>query len=266
MTTSLLELSVVVPVYNEDLNIGQTLQNLAEALDVAYEILVVYDFDEDNTLPVVRQLMPKYPQVRLVKNDIARGPSGAIRAGIRESKGSRILVAMADGCDDFSQIDEMMRRVPATSDIVCPSRYCKGGKQMLKGSLKVWAPQTAGFLLGALTGLGTVDPTNSFKLYNAEMVQAMRLQSTVSFSVTLEIVAKAHAMGYRISEIPTTWRDRQFGKTNFKLGRSLVTYFPWFCLAVLRNRIFRVPANSFRRRFLVPRMRSSQPVPDFALK
>jgi hypothetical protein len=75
------------------------------------------------------------------------------------------------------------------------------------------------------------------------------LRSTVSFSVTLEIVAKAHCLGYRIVEVPTVWRDRQHGKTNFKLGRSLVAYFPWLCVALLRGRFFRLPAAWLRAWF-----------------
>src|SRR5205823_3733823 len=83
-------------------------------------------------------------------------------------------------------------------------------------------------------------------LYSTPLLEALRLTSTVSFSVTLEIVAKAHCLGYRIVEIPTTWRDRRFGKSNFKVGRSLVAYFPWFCLMMLRGRPIRLPVSWFR--------------------
>src|SRR5262249_53908445 len=132
-------------------------------------------------------------------------------------------------------------------DIVAPSRYCEGGEQQLQWSLKAKVPRLAGHLIKMFADLPTFDPTNSFKLYSAAMLRGMKLRSTVSFSVTLEIVAKAHCIGYRIIEIPTVWRDRQHGKTNFKFGRSLFAYLPWFFLALLRGRFLRFPRPWLRR-------------------
>ena len=157
---------------------------------------------------------------------------------------------MADLCDDLSQIGTLLGLVPEVADVACPSRYCPGGRQELKGALvKAWAPRTAGRLLRLFAGLPTSDPTNSFKLYSKRLLDDLRLTSTVSFSVTIEILAKAHCLGYRIVEIPTTWLDRQFGKSNFKVGRSLVAYFPWFCLMMLRGRLIRLPVSWFRAWF-----------------
>ena len=242
----MLELSVVIPVYNEGLNIGNTLRALRENVKQPYEVLVVYDFDEDTTVPAVRALQPQFENVSLLKNTICRGPSGAIRSGMETASAPRILVAMADMCDDFTQIPALMDLVPARADIVCPSRYCRGGQQQLPPSLKKFAPRLAGALLKLLLGWDTHDPTNSYKLYSAAMLRQMALTSTVSFSITLEIVAKAHCLGYRITEIPTTWADRTQGRSNFKFGRSLVTYMPWFLLALLRNRLLPVPTRILR--------------------
>jgi glycosyltransferase involved in cell wall biosynthesis len=244
-----IDLTVVIPVYNEGENIGLTLDKLDASVTVPYELLIVYDFDGDTTLPAVQPLLPQHPNWRLVKNEVARGPSGALRTGFMHASGRRVLVAMADLCDDFAQIDELLRLVPEVADVACPSRYCEGGHQALDNPVKLWAPRTAGRLLRLFAGLPTYDPTNSFKMYSTRLLDDLRLSSTVSFSVTIEIVAKAHCLGYRIVEIPTTWRDRQFGKSNFKVGRSLVAYFPWFCLMMLRGRLIRLPTSWFHAWF-----------------
>jgi len=230
-----LALSIIIPVYNEKENILETLSAIKKYIRTPHEIIIVYDFDEDTTLSVLRNNNKKQKELFVIKNNIVRGPSGAIRTGIAAARAPRILVTMADLCDDLTQVDQMVALVPSKFAIVCPSRYCKGGEQQLNGSLKVWAPRLAGQLLHILAGIPTVDPTNSFKLYSAELFKHITLTSTVSFSVTLEIVVKAHAIGYGISEIPTVWRDRQHGKTNFKFGRSLVMYFPWFCFALVKR-------------------------------
>lgn len=239
-----LSLSIVIPVYNEKENILQTLKEIKKHVNVPHEILIVYDFNEDSTLSVLKKTLKTNKNLVIIKNTIAPGPSGAIRTGFKNAKYPLVLVTMADLCDDLSQVKELLELVPKHADIACPSRYCPGGEQQLKPSLKVRAPRTAGFLLKVLTGIPTYDPTNSYKLYSKKILDKLTLQSTISFSVTLEIIVKAYAHGFRIIEIPTVWRDRQHGKTNFKLGRSLVAYFPWFCYAVflggpLQRKLFR---------------------------
>jgi glycosyltransferase involved in cell wall biosynthesis len=247
------ELSVVIPVYNEPDNIPLAVKALTQNIPVPFEILAVYDFDGDTTVPVLRQLQREHSQLRLVKNEVARGPSGALRAGFEQARAPLILVTMADLCDDATQISLLLELARTRANLVAPSRYCVGGEQQLKESIKVKAPRMAGRLLKVFAGLPTLDPTNSFKLYSAAMLRDMRLRSTVSFSVTLEIVAKAHCLGYRIVEVPTVWRDRQHGQSAFKLGRSLIAYFPWLCVALMRGRFVRLPANWLRSWFGVRR-------------
>lgn len=234
-------LSIIIPIYNEPDNIQKTLREIKKNVHVPYEVIVVYDSKNDTTLPVLHTLRRTYKNLYVIKNTVLKGPSGALRTGFTKAQYPRILVTMADLCDDLTQIDKLLKLVPKKADIACPSRYCRGGSQELAPSLKVWAPRAAGTLLQFLTGLPTVDPTNSFKLYSRQVLENITLHSTISFSVTLEIIAKAHCLGYRIVEIPTVWRDRQHGKTSFKLGRSLVAYFPWFCLALLKNRLTTLP-------------------------
>lgn len=228
-----LGLSIVIPVYNESDNILKTLKEIKRNVLIKHEIIIVYDFDEDSTLPVLKSYLKTSKNLFLVKNNIARGPSGAIRTGFKKATAPYILVTMADLCDDLSQVKELLKIVSDGAGIACPSRYMKGGKQQLKAGLKVWAPRSAGYLLKILAGVPTYDPTNSFKLYSKKLLNRLRLKSTISFSVTLEIVVKAHMLGYKIVEIPTVWKDRQQGKTNFKLGQSIIAYLPWFIYALL---------------------------------
>lgn len=225
--------SVVVPVYHEDKNILKTLDAIAKHVPEPREVLIAYDSDDDSTLPAARSVAHRFPEMRLVKNTVARGPSGALRTAFAQAKHPLVLVMMADLCDDFTQLKSLLAMVPEEADLVAPSRYCEGGRQEVRASwLKVKAPRAAGFLLRRVAGLPTSDPTNSFKLYSKAMLDRLSLVSTSSFSVTLEIVAKAHCLGYRIKEVPTVWIDREDGASNFKLGRSLVTYLPWFFLAL----------------------------------
>ena len=231
----LCQLSIVIPVFNEEENITSTIQTLNHVISINHEIICVYDFEGDTTLPILRKLIKQFPQLQIIKNEVAMGPSGAIRAGIHQSTGKQILIVMADGCDDFQQIPKLLSLVQGIDGVVCPSRYCSGGRQLLAPSLKVLLPKSAGFLLKLFTGIPTSDPTNSFKIYSAKIFDELELQSTVSFSVTLEIVTKAFLLGYQIIEVPTTWKNRTKGESNNNLISSIPAYLKWFLLCFIKK-------------------------------
>jgi len=244
MVKDTLPLSVVIPVYNEGEYIRSTIDSLKKNISFKNEIIVIYDQDQDTTVPVLEEICLHDASVKMLKNDVEPGPSGAIRTGISYSSGNNILVTMADMSDDHTQINEMLNIMNLGSSIVIPSRYCKGGKQLLNKKSKGYMPRVAGRLLKFLSGLPTLDPTNSYKLYSRELISSVNLTSKVSFSVTLELVAKAHCLGLEIKEIPTTWKDRTQGKSNFSFIKSMIYYLPWFFLALLKSRISPIPKKT----------------------
>ena len=130
--------SIIIPIYNEEENIALTIKKINDVTKGKCEIICVYDSDNDTTLPILRELILKNSNLFILKNFVHVGPSGALRSGFKKAKGEKILVIMADLCDDFNQIPNLLALVPAKADIVCPSRYCKGGKQLLKPSVKLW--------------------------------------------------------------------------------------------------------------------------------
>src|SRR5262245_53060452 len=85
-------ISVVVPVYNEADNIQSFLRDLEAALPEPHEVLIVYDFPEDSTLPAVAAMQPPCPNVRLVHNTLGRGVLNALKAGFQASPGDVVVV------------------------------------------------------------------------------------------------------------------------------------------------------------------------------
>lgn len=241
------DLSIIIPVYNEAENIKSAIEGIKKKIKIRHEIIVVFDNEKDTTLPPLRKIQIKTKNLHIVKNKIIPGPSGAIRTGFAYAKADRILVTMADLCDDWDIVDKICKLIPSKADVVCPSRYMKGGGQVVVSKYKAFFPQTAGFLLNILSGIPTRDPTNSYKLYSRQLLETLNLKSTVSFSVTLEIMAKSYCLNKRIIEVPTVWHDRQQGKTNFKILPSIVHYIPWFCFALMKNRLFTLPVSIVKK-------------------
>ena len=177
-------------------------------------MLVVYDFDEDDTVPVVRELQPRYPWVELVKNTLGRGVLNAVRAGIAATTAEVVIVTMADLSDDVAIVPRMVGLIRDEGyDIVCASRYMKGGRQIGGPWLKGLLSRMAGVSLYWLAGLPTHDATNAFRAYRRERpARDSRSRATGGFDYSLEITAKAYAAGRRITEVPSTWRDRSAGR------------------------------------------------------
>ena len=83
------ELAIVLPVYNEGEAVEPILRNLSTAVKTPHELVVVYDFDEDTTVPVVRRLASEIPNLRGLRNDLGRGVLNAMKAGHRRHDARR---------------------------------------------------------------------------------------------------------------------------------------------------------------------------------
>lgn len=225
--------TIVIPVYNEGDNIRKTLSELDDKVSVDAETWLVYDREDDSTLAPANVLAGKTRiPFRLVRNKYGKGALNAIKTGLEDAGTELIVVTMADLCDPPEVINELVAAAKRDkADIVCASRYMKGGKQYGGPWFKGFLSHTAGLLLCWFARLPTHDPTNSFKLYRKSFLKTVSIESTGGFELGIELVVKAHAAKRRIVEVPTTWRDRVAGKSNFKLWKWLPNYLRWFFYA-----------------------------------
>jgi dolichol-phosphate mannosyltransferase len=231
-------LTVVLPVYNEGEAVEPVLRALDTAIATPHELLVVWDFDADTTRPVVERLSAELPGLRGLRNDLGRGVLNAMKAGIASARGDLVLVSMADGSDEPAIVDRMVASADAGADVVAASRYMRGGRQLGGPLLKRLMSRAAGLSLHWFAGVPTHDPTNNFKLYRRSFLEAITIESEAGFELALELTVKATIAGRRVAEIPTTWRDRTAGQSNFKLRRWLPHYLRWYLVA-FRSRVSR---------------------------
>jgi len=232
-------LSIVIPVYNEGASIGRLLDMVVEHVHVPFEVLVVYDFDEDDTLPALSAYPGPKLDLRLVKNR-QRGALRAIETGLLESHGGAALVMMADLSDDLRIVDEMFRLIEQGYGVVCGSRYMKGGRQIGGPFVKGQLSRLVGQSLHWLTSVPTHDITNSFKMYSREVIERFPIQSNGGFELGMELTAKAYLAGMRVAEIPSVWRDRAEGRSRFKLVSWTPKYLRWY-LYLLQGSLKRTP-------------------------
>jgi glycosyltransferase involved in cell wall biosynthesis len=225
-------ISLVVPVYNEADNIGPFLRDVEREVREPHEVLVVYDFAEDTTLPAVAAMQPPCPSVRLVHNTLGRGVLNALKAGFKASRGDVVIVMMADRSDEPRDVAAMARLVHGGADVVAGSRYVRGGRQEGGPLLKRTLSRLAGMSLHYLAGLPVRDATNNFRAYSRRVVEQIPVEGEASFAVALELTLKAHWRGWRLAEVPTTWRDRTAGQSRFRLWAWLPHYLRWYLRAL----------------------------------
>ena len=224
-------LGIIIPVYNEGSNIEATIAAIEEKVKSPHQVYIVYDFDEDDTLPVVKKLVDGGLDMKLIKNPV-RGVVNAIKTGLKEAAEDFLLVTMADLSDDYNVVDEMVVLMSEGYDVVCGSRYMRGGKQLGGPIIKKTISKLAGISLWYLAGLPTHDATNSFKLYRKQMINSIGIESDGGFEIGIELVAKAHVAGYKITELPCIWTDREKGESRFQIIKWAPKYLKWYFYAL----------------------------------
>lgn len=229
------KLSIVLPVYNEGEAVEPILRRLASAVKTPHELVVVYDFDEDSTVPVVDRLAGDIPNLRGLRNDLGRGVLNAMKAGIAGTTTPYVLISMADGSDEPEIVDRMVELAKGGADVVAASRYMKGGRQIGGPPIKRLMSRVAGLTLHWFARVPTHDATNNFKLYSRRFLDSTTIESTAGFELALELTVKATLARRGIAEVPTTWRDRTAGASNFKLRKWLPHYLHWYRVAFLRR-------------------------------
>ena len=227
------EVSIVLPVYNEGEAVAPVLRGLAAAVTTPHELVVVYDFDGDTTVPVIERLAPEIPGLRGLRNDLGRGVLNAMKAGIAATTSPYVVISMADGSDEPGAVDQMVQLARDGADVVAASRYMPGGHQVGGPIVKRLMSRTAGLSLHWLARVPTRDATSNFKLYSRRFLDSITIESTAGFELALELTVKATRAGRRVAEVPTTWRDRTSGQSNFKLRKWLPHYLRWYRVAFL---------------------------------
>jgi len=227
------QLTIVIPVFNEGGTILKTLDEIHRCVTVSAQIMIVYDSEEDTTLPPVKQLSPDFtPPVRLLRNAYGHGALNAIKTGLEGSQTDLIIVTMADLSDPPEVINDLVQAAESSgAAIVCASRYMKGGRQIGGPKFKGFLSKAAGWILFHFAHLPTHDPTNSFKLYRKSFLKNNMIESTGGFELGIELVVKAFRSNQTVMEVPTVWRNRVEGKSNFKLWKWLPHYLRWFLYA-----------------------------------
>jgi glycosyltransferase involved in cell wall biosynthesis len=236
------ELDINIPVYNEGTSIVPVLDSFTHQVRTPFRVLICYDTESDNTLPAVRDYPPGAFQLQLVKNQ-GRGALGAVLTGFAQSTAPAVLMYPADDDYNAAQIDLMAQKLREGCEIVVASRFISGGCMKDCPWLKAALVRSSAFVLHHLARLPTHDPSNGLRLFSRRVLDTIPIESTVGFAYSIELLVKAHRLGWRIGEVPAGWFERRQGKSRFQVLRWVPQYLRWFFYAFATTWFLRGPAT-----------------------
>ena len=229
-----MKLSIVIPAHNEQDNIIDIINRIEQFLDIEHELLIVNDHSTDATADLVNRISKQYNNIKLVENKLNKGFANALKTGFNNIGTDVVIPVMADLCDDLSTIKSMLNKINEGYDVVCGSRYIKGGARIGGSKLKGFFSYFVGKSLRCLLGLPINDIANAFKMYRKKAIDSINIQSQ-SFEISMEIPLKAYYLGFKITEIPTVWKERSRGKSSFSMFKLLPNYLKLYIWAIFKS-------------------------------
>jgi glycosyltransferase involved in cell wall biosynthesis len=211
---SSMQLSVVVPLYNEEESVELLHQRISDALQgtgLEYEILFVDDGSRDQTLERAAAIARRDPRLRVVEFRANYGQTPAMAAGIDLARGAIIATMDGDLQNDPRDIPAMLREFDDDIHMVVGWRKNRQDK-LLTRKVPSWI---ANRLIGKVTGVPIRDNGCSLKLYRADVIKRVPLYSEMHRFIP----AMASMTGARVKEVPVTHHARRFGASKYGLSR-----------------------------------------------
>ncbi|WP_371419831.1 glycosyltransferase [Tardiphaga sp.] len=230
-----LQLSVVVPTFNERGNVATLVQRLDAALvGISWEVIFVDDNSPDGTAEVVRDLARVDSRVRCIRRIGRRGLSGACIEGMLASSAPCAAVIDGDLQHDETQLGKMLGLIESgAAELVIGSRYIEGGSADSFNQQRLGASKFATAVAQRVLRVKIADPMSGFFMIRRDRFEQLAPQlSTQGFKILLDVVATAHG-DLRIIEVPYTFGSRLHGES--KLDSMVALDFLGLVLAKLTN-------------------------------
>jgi len=222
------ELSIVVPMYNEEDNVAETHRKIHEVIDnlnIPWELIFVNDGSIDNTLSVVQEVAEKDPVLKIVSYVPNRGRGYALRQGFASAIGEYILSIDFDlsyDADHLVRMYQYLKEHPE-ADVVLGSAYMEGGEVIGVPKFRLFISKLGNLLLRLAFPWHLHTITCVLRGYKKEVLKSLALVADGK-EIHLEILSKVLDLGYKVAEIPATLTARQKGSSKFKFKKTSLTH------------------------------------------
>ena len=208
-----LDLSVIVPAYNEAERIPKTLERLREYFSgqsCSYEIIVVLDGPTDNTRDVLKRLSGGIPHLKIIDRPIHRGKGFTVREGMLKASGRMRVFTDADNSTDIDHFGRMRPLFDQGYDVVIASRSARDAPEAEQAVSQIWYKRLIGMAGNLIVQLiavsGIWDTQCGFKGFRAQAAEEIFSRAKISgWGFDIEVLALARVLKFKVGIIPAHW-------------------------------------------------------------
>jgi glycosyltransferase involved in cell wall biosynthesis len=224
------ELSIVIPLFNEEASLEPLVEEVRSALSAlerSYEIIFVDDGSTDGSFDTLRQLHDDDPHhIRVVQFRRNFGKTAALAAGFRRVRGEIVITMDADLQDDPREIPKLLSKLDEGYDLVAAWR-----EQRQDPMSKTLPSRIANGVAARVTGLKLHDLNCGFKAYRAQVVRELKLYGDLHRYIPV----LASWRGFRVAEVPVVHHPRRFGQSKYGWQRLMRGFFDFLVVLFLTH-------------------------------
>jgi len=237
-------ISIVLPTYNEKKNISIFIPKIESFLKknkLDFEIIVVDDNSPDGTFELSMKLNEKYGNIRTVVRKNERGLGSALRDGYNLAKGDIIVSSDTDLSFEVEDMLRLINKIKEGYDIVVGSRHLNK-KDYEKDKLAIKIKWMVSFFgnktVSFISGINIHDFSANFRAIRTDVWKTIKTKEN-SNAILAEMIIRAKYKGFKIGEVPVTFKDRIYGQPKLNLIKEAPKFFIKFILIILESRLFR---------------------------
>ena len=206
----LINLSVVIPCYNEEKTISIIVERIKAQKNLLIEIIIIDDHSNDNTLNELSKIAQIYPDIKIVRHEKNMGKGSALKSGIKLATGNIILIQDADLEYDPNDYHNLLQPfIETDADVVYGTRF-KGGKYIrLHFFWHYLANKILTTITNIVTNLCMSDMETGYKVFKSDIIKSLKLNEN-SFGIEPEITVKLAKKKYIFYEVPISYHGRSY--------------------------------------------------------
>jgi len=212
------EVSVIIPAYNEETVIVDTINSVVNYLEVkfsSYEIIIVDDGSTDNTVYKVNELASSNNNIKLQKNKVNCGKGFSVRKGVVSSKGKYVLFSDADLSTPISELEKLLCHINEFPVIIGSRALADSDVQIHQPFYREWMGRVFNKFVQLINVYGLKDTQCGFKLFNGDVARELfSLSQLDGFCFDVEVLFIANKKNYPIKEVPVIWRNDSHSKVS----------------------------------------------------
>lgn len=222
MSKSEIELTIVIPAYNEEHRLEGTLRSSIDffrSLEISFQLLVIDDGSTDGTAKLVNSLSEKNSEIELISYPKNEGKGYAVKFGVLNSRGGSILIMDADGSTPISEYHKLKSKLDEGYKVAIGSRALIDKGSEVK---TIWYRKLLGRVFNGMVNIilvpGIKDTQCGFKLFAADIAKDIFSRQTINgFAFDCEILYYCQKLGMKIAEVPISWNNVSGSKVNLAL-------------------------------------------------